>query len=467
MERRAMLKLGAAIPAVGLLASRGGKGLLTGRGGEQSTGNELRTAGDWGLGSNPLATPPQLRWEALARQIVATPTVQAAITEVLPVYLETGAGDPGHAQDGVQELAYATALTAAVSDPYRPGLVLVADPHRWFGTSVPGSRFGWVNPDNAYRWGLVDPASQYRIHGKRRYPGPKDVNISLLTDIYYSETVANLAYSDIEVAANGTFTITIDSSPANGRPNHLQLTAETTAIIVRNSMDDWATQNPDAIRIERVGGPSAPAPLTLDQLAKIAAASIAKAAPLYAHGFSTTTVPLNDFNKPPAAGATPYALATQRSAQGRFDLADSQALVIQVTMGGAGYFTLPVTDPFGVSIHPGPLQSSLNNFQADANADGSYTLVMSAHDPGVHNWLATDGVQIGTLDARWQLLPPAIPASGDLSISAKLVNFQDLASVLPAELRRVSPAQRARELELRNAAFLRRFQVPYPSQSVR
>jgi hypothetical protein len=128
-------------------------------------------------------------------------------------------------------------------------------------------------------------------------------------------------------------------------------------------------------------------------------------------------------------------------------------------MGGAGYFTLPVTDPFGVSIHPGPLQSSLNNFQADANADGSYTLVMCAADPGVHNWLATGGVQIGTLDARWQLLPS--PAS-DLSISAELVNFQDLPSVLPAQIPRVTPVQRAQELKQRDAAFLRRFQVPRP-----
>jgi hypothetical protein len=353
-------------------------------------------------------------------------------------------------------MAYATALTATVSDPYRPGLVMVADPHRWFGTSVPGSRFGWVNPDNIYRWGLVDPASRYLIRGQRRDPGPKDVNISLLTNIYIPETTGNLAYNDIEVAADGTFTVTIDSSPADGRTNHLQLTPQTTTVLVRNSLDDWASQNPDALTIERLGGPPAPAPLTLEQMAAIAADSMTLAVPFNANGFSATEVPLNGFNTPPPAGQTPYALVTQRSAQCRFQLTSSQALVIQVAMGGAGYFTLPVTDPFGVSIHPGPLQSSLNNFQADANADGSYTLVMCAPDPGVHNWLATGGVQIGTLDARWQLLPSP---DSDLSISAALVNFQDLPSVLPAQLPRVTPAQRAQQLKQRDAAFLRRFRT--------
>jgi hypothetical protein len=436
-----MLKLtGAAIPSAWLLASHDGK----------------EKAQD----SNPLATAAQLRWEALARQIVAAPVVQAAISEALPVYLRTGAGDPGRGQEAARELTYATALTAAVSDPYRPGLVMVADPHRWFGTSVPGSRFGWVNPDNIYRWGLVDPASQYRIRGKRHYPGPKDVNISLLTNIYIPETIGNLAYNEVQVASDGTFTVTIDSSPANGRPNHLQMTAATTTVLVRNTMDDWATQNPDALSIERVGGPPAPPPLTLDQMAAISADSIALAVPFNANGFSATTVPLNAFNTPPPAGQTPYALVTQRSAQCRFQLADSQALVVRATLGGSRYFVLPVTDPFGVSIHPGPLQSSLNNFQADANADGSYTLVMCAQDPGVHNWLDTGGVHIGTLDARWQLLPSP---DSDLSISGQLVNFQDLASVLPPQMPRVSPVQRVHELEQRNAAFLRRFQVPYPA----
>jgi hypothetical protein len=84
---------------------------------------------------------------------------------------------------------------------------------------------------------------------------------------------------------------------------------------------------------------------------------------------------------------------------------------------------------------------------------------MCAQDPGVHNWLDTGGVQSGTLDARWQLLPSP---DSDLSISGQLVNFQDLASVLPPQLPRVSPAQRAHELKQRNAAFLRRFQVPVP-----
>jgi hypothetical protein len=75
LERRAMLKLsGAAIPSAWLLAGHGGK----------------ESAQD----SNPLATASQLRWEALARRIAAAPVVQAAISEALPVYLRTGAGDP-------------------------------------------------------------------------------------------------------------------------------------------------------------------------------------------------------------------------------------------------------------------------------------------------------------------------------------------------------------------------------------
>jgi hypothetical protein len=79
MERREMLKLaGAGIPAAWLLTGRGGQA------GAQDP--------------NPLATRQQLRSETLARQIVATSAVRAAIAAALPVYFRTGAGDPGRGQ---------------------------------------------------------------------------------------------------------------------------------------------------------------------------------------------------------------------------------------------------------------------------------------------------------------------------------------------------------------------------------
>jgi hypothetical protein len=55
--------------------------------------------------------------------------------------------------------------------------------------------------------------------------------------------------------ADGSFTITVDSTPADGRPNHLQLPSDATLIAARNTLSDWNTQVPMSLSIERVGGP--------------------------------------------------------------------------------------------------------------------------------------------------------------------------------------------------------------------
>ena len=64
-----------------------------------------------------------------------------------------------------------------------------------------------------------------------------------------------LTAHDLVRNADGSFTITVDSTPADGRPNHLQLPSDATLIAARNTLSDWNTQVPIGLSIERVGGP--------------------------------------------------------------------------------------------------------------------------------------------------------------------------------------------------------------------
>jgi hypothetical protein len=86
------------------------------------------------------------------------------------------------------------------------------------------------------------------------------------------------------------------------------------------------------------------------------------------------------------------------------------------------------------------------------------TYVLSHDDPGGANWISTGGLGCGLMIIRWQQTPTQF-AVDDLVRSHRVVGRDDLDSVLPVTLRRVTPNERAAELAARAEAFERRFRV--------
>jgi len=78
--------------------------------------------------------------------------------------------------------------------------------------------------------------------------------------------------------------------------------------------------------------------------------------------------------------------------------------------------------------------------QSQANADGTYTFVVSTVDPGVHNWLDPDDMDTGILTLRWAEFAADEP-SADLGVTSRLLALDEFLATAPAE-QRVSPAQR-------------------------
>jgi len=102
-------------------------------------------------------------------------------------------------------------------------------------------------------------------------------------------------------------------------------------------------------------------------------------------------------------------------------------------------------------------QSSLTNDQSKPNADGTYTFVVSTRDPGVANWIDTTGLRDGTLFARWQGLPGAVPTP---TAGATAVALSRLDAALLAGTPHVTAAERAEQLAQRAAGFERRIAAP-------
>ncbi|MEN6438347.1 MAG: hypothetical protein ABFD97_07175 [Syntrophobacter sp.] len=191
---------------------------------------------------NPLATNDQLYAEYLATYMIATPEVEAAkatlSTNWQALLGTVSAEQLAYLQEAVDESAFASALSVQGSDPnYPKAISTLAAPHSWHGMDVPGSRSVFDNPDTIYRSIKIDPTASYVIRGKRAQVPPVDENFSLWDAS--NNTISNMRGKDLVTKADGSFTITVDSNPANGRKNHIQTTSASKTIFVRNTVNDW------------------------------------------------------------------------------------------------------------------------------------------------------------------------------------------------------------------------------------
>lgn len=466
-----------------------------------------------GQAVSPLGTPQQTAAEAEAMRTACTLPVLAMKAVIGLAWRIIGAteysqvGGPDRANldvlgNAVDEWAMASAFQSMILDSNDPRIVMqVAPPHQWYGQDVGGSRILYDNPDTIYRFAGVNYASQYVITGRMPEGGAK-ASFSVLTGM--AGTTASVLDADkLELGPDRTFVITVSGDPAApGEKNHLQLTPDTTLIAIRDTLPDWNTDAPMALAIQRVAGPHKSlfgqfggfaipglGPLVAQSDFLTALVSLIPplpAVPPFIRGGLTSLLMLRGISeeskyikvattdavtgkpKPPNVFTDPTRnasfLATQLQSAGYFQLADDQALVLTITPNQAGYFVAPVTNDWTITNNYWDAQTSLNNSQAKANPDGSYTLVVSPVEPvvggsSVWNWVSTGGVAQGTMAIRFQSLDagnPLVP-----KVSSQVVALSELASVLPAGTAYVTPAQRAAQLAARAAGFNRRF-APYP-----
>jgi hypothetical protein len=89
---------------------------------------------------------------------------------------------------------------------------------------------------------------------------------------------------------------------------------------------------------------------------------------------------------------------------GRFALAPDQALVIEGRLPACVFANIVLWNRYLQSFDYRYRRISLNRKQMQLEADGSYRIVIAARDPGLPNWLSTEGRPSGTM--FWRFLLP-------------------------------------------------------------
>ncbi|MDG2003239.1 MAG: hypothetical protein P8J20_07900 [Novosphingobium sp.] len=410
---------------------------------------------------NPLATTAQRMIEDRALALLKRPELERARTIARLLWNNATAWPSRDQADRfdnmIDEYMFHHAMRAANGDANDPHATrFMAPPHRWFGRDVPGSRWGGDSPDFIYRTIPIAHGGRYEIHGRKTGEEAPTVNYSLMCDSTASPVTQTLLDSlDMQFESDGSFVITLDDKPADGRPNHMQTQPGADFIMVRDAFGDWLNQGPNALEVTRLN-PDAD-PKSEEEMArhcaKIAMDGVYYTFYITHSGYGQAP---NQLRQPMSAGAF-GGMPTQWGTKGNVWLEEDEALLVRANDAGAGFRNLVLTDAFHISIEYWKRTSSLNMVQIAADKDGDYTFVISQRDPGIHNWLDTGGLRRMQFGQRWQAFPRGVEHD-DPWMEGRLVKFDELERELPDGVIRIDEAGRKAQIAARMAGYARRFE---------
>lgn len=410
--------------------------------------------------ANPLATSAQRAIEDRALELLDHPDVRRA-RAICAVLWKNATGWTSRDQADrfdtmIDEYMFHHAMRAANGDADFPEVAWFMTPqHCWFGREVPGSRWAGDSPDFIYRTIPIAHGGRYEIYGKPSCADPPTVNYSLMADNRASPvTQALLDSLDMEFEADGSFTITVDDTPADCQKNHIQTRPGADFIMVRDALGDWLNQSANVLTVKRLdpdGGPK-----SMDEMARHCA-GIAVDGVYYSYYVTQTGngYPPNEIRPPMSSGAF-GGMASQWGTKANLSLEEDEALIIRCNAAGAQFRNLVLTDAFHLSIEYWKRTSSLNMVQMAPDEDGDFTFVIAARDPGIHNWLDTGGLKRTMFGHRWQAFERG-SEHGAPWMTGRLVKFDRLDRELSDGVRRIDEAGRKAQIGAREEGVKRRF----------
>ena len=313
--------------------------------------------------------------------------------------LEAGSDlGPADVAEGYRHLSRLTRLALELmveyGDPAYP---------RFVNHERPTIQWGGPNPDNYYLRAPIDPGSSYRVWGD--VTGVEDVIFSLAEGdmaldrygVYSETTLAELDVTEgrLELA------LTTDEQAGNWMPMH----PDASILMIRVYQSDPSSQPAPYFHIERLDADwVAPPRLDADGLeAGLRAASewltaSARYWPQFMTGFAASAEP-NVLSPPtqPPGGADNILYGACL-----WQLEDGEALVIDSAVPDAEYWNFTIhTYPWFESGDHERRQTSLNHRTAHVDPDGRVRMVLAHTDPGVPNWIDTEGRRSSMLTYRW------------------------------------------------------------------
>jgi hypothetical protein len=248
----------------------------------------------------------------------------------------------------------------------------------------------------------------------------------------------------LKLAADGSFRITL-SSAATGGENHMQIPDAPYIVLgVRDILGKW-TDKCSKLSIRRVD-PVRPEPWTLATVRQRVLADLEGYVRFWAHfpdiwfgglGPNTKSAPMG---RPGGWGFV---------AGLNFSLKPDEALLVTTDPAGSKYTGFQINDPWMIAPDARRLQVCLELSQTTPNADGTISYIISKTDPGVANWLDTEGMDDGIGIMRWQQIPDGLKGD-NLVRDFRVIKLADVPGL---KLPSVTAAERRRRVAARWAEY--------------
>lgn len=377
------------------------------------------------------AVPSQARHALLA--------LLDTVREVEDRHLGAGSGitDPDIIAEGQRALAHIleTALFFWMeADPERP----IFKPY-----VTPTRKMLGDNPDSIYYFAPIRDDRRYRIRG--------NVGAATFTSFTVEggsgeghmarRSISALGDDEMEIAPDGSFEILVSRE----RPKHgswLRLEAGAGQITTRHYHEGRQSVAASDLRLVPISiEPLDPVPLAayggdvevashLEWVANFvrehAALEMTPASPEMMKALGWVSLEPNRFTMPgrwmSASGDIAYGNTHAYYASAPYELAPDEALVIEGRFPQCRFANVVLWNRFMQSYDFAHRQISLNRAQVDYEPDGSFRLVVAHADPGVPNWLDTEGRPTGQIYWRY-----VFPVEAPERVETKVVKQASLA----------------------------------------
>jgi hypothetical protein len=315
------------------------------------------------------------------------------------------------------------------------------------------------NADTIYKSALIEPGGTYRLRGKRGTVLYNKLGELGPDMIRTGKPSAALGYHDIDelkLDAQGRFDVIISPTrPKDYSGDWWQLNPKTEKLMLRQIAYDWSKEEDPSISIDRLDAPTGRSqPSAAEMSARLAElpTMIGNASTFFVdhvealrrEGYLNKLKVFDVSNMSGLAGQSYY--------EGAYEITDDEALIVKAKVPvPCRYWSLILTNDLYQTTDWYNNQSSLNGAQAIVDKDGLFRIVISARDPGVHNWLDTAGNASGAIQGRWLDCAGPTPMP-----EVEKVPLSKVRSALPPDTVLVTPAQRDAAIRDRRASVQQR-----------
>ena len=300
------------------------------------------------------------------------------------------------------------------SDPERPMFTRIVSPFR----KIQGD-----NPDAVYQWTAIDGATAYVIRGRNVGEGYLSFTVHGLEpdDPNKERVIADVNYESLVHGPDGTYELTVspDDPPEGYAGNWLTGAPDAHSIVTRHYFERPVPAAADPhlhleLTIEPVDDPG-PAPPWNEALFATRTAAVAAFVDSKTRGMPSPEEqgPIPFVSREPNVLPQPYSFRDSgldvpgavdaHYSMGPFVLGQDEALVLEGNIPECAFANVALWNRFMQTFEYRSHQTWLNRTQLQMDGDGGYRVVVAHRDPGVPNWLDTEGHEIGIVFWRFFL----------------------------------------------------------------